>query len=122
MSDFKSLEQTRAKLAWEFVNSIAENFDKISSHIKKLPALILTSGLGQAVAFYLSKDDHKKIINNVAETMSKITAIEGINCGKDLLEKIRTSDHDTYILLSNEALKYATWLKRLAEAMEAKNE
>ena len=118
MSDFKSLEQKRAEIAWGFVNSIKDQLDKFSSHIRKLPAIILTSGLGQAVAFYLSKDDHKKIIDNVAEALSKITGIEGITCGRDLLEKIRKSNHETYILLSNEALKYATWLKRLVEAME----
>ena len=118
MSDFKSLEQKRAELAWKFVDSVRDQLDKLSSHIRKLPAIILTSGLGQAVAFYLSKDDHKKVIDNVAEAVSEITGIEGVTCGRDLLEKIRTSNHETYILLSNEALKYATWLKRLAEAME----
>ncbi len=118
MSDFKSLERLRAKLAWEFINSIENQLDKLTTHIRELPAVILTSGFGQAVAFYLSKNDYKKIIDNVAEALSEITKIEGITCGKDLLEKIRTSNHETYILLSNEALKYAIWLKRLAEAME----
>lgn len=116
MATVKSLEQRRAEKAWNFIGSVEKELDKMSPHIKKLPAMILTSGFGQAVAFYLSKDDHKKIIDNVAQVISHLTGIQGITCGNDLLQKIMHSNHETYILLSQEALKYSSWLKRLTEA------
>ncbi len=83
----------------------------------KLPTMILTSGFGQTVAFYLSKEnEHQNIINNVAKHISEVTGFKSITCGTDLLQKIMEADHEEYIIFSREALKYATWLKRLAEA------
>ena len=65
---------------------------------------------------YLSKDEGKRVIDDVTDYLSKVTGIEGITCGNDLLQKIIETDHETYLMLSQEALKYTTWLKRLVEA------
>ena len=116
MAKIESLEQVRAKHAWEFIESIDKNFDKIASLTRRLPAMLLTSGLGQTVAFCLSKDEGKTVIDNIAKHLSEVTGIEGITCGNDLLEKIKGSNHETYIIFSRETLKYVTWLKRLIEA------
>jgi len=117
MAKVKSLEQIRAKHAWKFIENVKEKKGDYLTAMRKLPAMILTSGLGQTVAFYLSKkNEHQNIINRVAEHLSKVMGIEGITCGTDLLKKIMQSNHEEYIILSREALKYATWLKRLAEA------
>lgn len=116
MDELKSLEQVRVKHAWDFIKRIDEDFDKIASLTRRLPAMILTSGLGQAVAFCLSKSEGKTVIDNVAKYLSEVTGIEGITCGNDLLEKIKSSNHEIYIIFSRETLKYVTWLKRLIEA------
>jgi len=116
MAKIRSLEQERAKHAWEFIERIDKNFDKVASLARRLPAMLLTSGLGQTVAFCLSKDEGKRVIDDVTDYLSKVTGIEGITCGNDLLQKIIETDHETYLMLSQEALKYTTWLKRLVEA------
>ena len=114
MSKIETLEQIRMENAWNFVKN--NKIDEIEAPAKKLPAIILSSGLGQAVAFYLTKEEMKKIIDNVAKHISAITDFEDVHCGEDLLKKIMRSDNETYILLSKEAIKYSTWIKRLVES------
>lgn len=124
MAEVKSLEQKRAKLAWDFVHrELAQKAKKdqkdFKSALRKLPAMILTSGFGQTVAFHISKGkdkSHYEIIKNIADALEKLTGIAEIKEPEKLIEKITTSDHEIYVLLSNEAIKYATWLKRFAEA------
>ena len=116
MAKIESLEQVRVKHAWDFIKGIDKNFDKIASLIRRLPAMLLTSGLGQTVAFCLSKDEGKTVIDNIAKHLSEVTEIENITCGNDLLEKIKGSNYEAYIILSRETLKYVTWLKRFIEA------
>ena len=122
MAEIKSLEQERARLAWEFVHrdDVQSNSKDYRAAIRKLPAMILTSGLAQTVTFYLSKGKEKpqfEIIKNLAEALKNLTeiAIDPEN-PQSLITKIKEADHETYILLSREALKYATWLRRFAEA------
>ena len=117
MAEIKSLEQKRAEHAWRFVSQYEGGIpDKIASLVRKLPAMIITSGLGQTVAFCLSKDEGKTVIDNIAGHLLEVTGVKDITCGNDLLKKITGSNHETYIVLSKETLKYATWLKRLVEA------
>ena len=117
MAEIKSLEQKRAEHAWNFIKRNRATIDKMDSLIRKLPAMILTSGFGQTVAFCLSKDEGRKVIDDVADYLSKNTGLIDITRGSDLLTKIMSSDHETYIMLSQETLKYVTWLKRLVESI-----
>ncbi|RMG90568.1 MAG: type III-B CRISPR module-associated protein Cmr5 [Candidatus Dadabacteria bacterium] len=53
----KRLEQIRAGFAWEKVNEVKGRggFDEYVGLVKKMPALIGTNGLGQALAFLVQK-------------------------------------------------------------------
>jgi len=58
----KSLEQERAKYAWECIMEIKEEKKlekKYKSYIKKAPTFIQNSGLGNTLAFYKSKANSK---------------------------------------------------------------
>ncbi len=61
--DLRSLEQMRAEFAYKKVLEVSREDKKTQgryrSYVKKAPLLILTNGLGQALAFYLSKLDNK---------------------------------------------------------------
>ena len=123
MSDFKSLEQKRAELAWEFVDWVKK--EKTSAQkdyksvMRKLPAMILTSGLGQTLAFHLGKESGKPerdVINNLAKALKDLTGYVDKDNARELLKTLSDSQHEAHVMLTNEALKYATWLKRLAEA------
>ena len=123
MAEIKSLEQKRAKLAWEFVQFVKDNRrDKqkeFKSVMRKLPAMILTSGLAQTIAFHLGKDIGKpehEVIDNLAIALSELTDYFKGKTAKELQIALNDEDHEVHIMLTREALKYATWLKRLAEA------
>ncbi len=53
----KSLDQIRAAFAWEKVQDAITNkqLDEYTVLVKKFPAMIATNGLGQAMAFLISK-------------------------------------------------------------------
>ncbi|HXG36040.1 MAG TPA: type III-B CRISPR module-associated protein Cmr5, partial [Dehalococcoidia bacterium] len=55
----KTLEQQRARRAWDCVQEVTnqpQDFKKkYSSLARKVPMLVLTNGLGQTLAFLLSK-------------------------------------------------------------------
>lgn len=130
MSKVESLENKRAQMAWGFISSIKSKYNKdkqkeYKTALRKFPAMILTSGLGQTVAFHMAKEEdkpHRKIIDEVVKSVRKLTSVnekdadeKGLT-GEELVKKIIDLDHETYILLSKEVLKYTTWLKRFAEA------
>jgi CRISPR-associated protein Cmr5 len=84
------------------------------SAVKKLPALIHTCGLAQAVAFALAKKDHE-LVGYLAEVLRE--------CGHPSVADARTLDHlartselNAYLRLSRDAIAAATWLKRYVEA------
>lgn len=68
-----NIEHRRVALAFQQVQTIVnENFsDKYSSYTKKLPILIKTNGLAQALAFALSKTND----NNTTSTKEKDEAL-----------------------------------------------
>lgn len=87
---------------------------------RKVPMLVLTNGLGQALAFLRSKgkddqaNEHNVLFRHVsAWTLSQVApnAKDG-----DLLQWLLTNDSAAYRRATTEALAYLVWLKRFAEA------
>lgn len=100
--------QRIAAKAYECVSQVkAAEKDKYHAFAKKLPVLIHTCGLAQAVAFGASKDDCKKNIEDL-----------GIVLGRPQLANESVSAQCMlYIHLTREAMLAAGWLKRYAEAL-----
>jgi CRISPR-associated protein Cmr5 len=120
----KTLDQQRAKRAWEDIQGVtnrAEDFKKkYGSLARKVPMLVLTNGLGQTLAFLRSKgkddqsDEHNVLCRHLsAWTLSQIApnAKDG-----DLLKWLLDNDSAAYRRATTEALAYLLWLKRFAEA------
>lgn len=78
----KTLEQRRAKFAYDAVlevkNDKSEIQKKYSSYVKSAPVLILSNGLPQTLAFYLSK---MKMKDDVEYTLVK-SELENYRNGK----------------------------------------
>lgn len=121
----KTLAQKRAERAWEFVKEVNETFSQegkkeYNSWAQKVPALILTNGLGQTLAFLRAKGkgDSQNHYQKLYEHISKrVTEEMGGIAGTDLLEKI-TNDWGSsqYRRATGIALAFCIWLKRLAKA------
>lgn len=112
-------EQERAKQAWADISQVKgqKHEGKYGSLARKFPVLVLTNGLGHALAFLRAKgkDHHKELYRHFSEwvTWEVYDARPGTN---DLLEKIIEDDSGAYRRATTEALAFAVWIKRLAEA------
>ncbi|ASJ09261.1 type III-B CRISPR module-associated protein Cmr5 [Thermococcus siculi] len=139
--DLRSIEQERAKFAYKKVLKVKKENEKDTktqsryrSYVESAPIMILTNGLGQTLAFYLSKLEKPvnvfyKDINpeDFTKAESKAYAylyrhlsewlVKEVTGGEDPLQYyIKKSGMDA-ILLTEEAIAFLNWLKKFARAM-----
>lgn len=128
----RSLEQERAKYAWECIQEVKGDInleDKYKSYVRKTPTYIQVNGLGNTLAFYKSKfeaDLKKKGENGLGpEKRAYKLLYDHINGwkketreNKDFLEWI--IDEGTSSLkvfqATKETIALLNWMKRFAEA------
>jgi CRISPR-associated protein Cmr5 len=114
--------------------------DKYKSYVKKLPSMILSNGLGQTLAFVISKRQKQKqekgqklepgdeknpknaydlIYKQLTEYMkSDHTArIKMPQEKNDLVEWVISCNSSTYRYITQEILAFLNWLKRFAEGL-----
>jgi CRISPR-associated protein Cmr5 len=110
-------DQERARQAYNDIQEALKTLPdkaqgKYGPLVKKLPSYILTNGLGQTLAFLLSKGkqdpqkEHTLLYNQISRRISKD--------GK-LIDEVMNKDSVNYRRLTAEALAYLNWLKRFAE-------
>jgi CRISPR-associated protein Cmr5 len=115
MADIKTRDQKYAKIVHEQISRLAaENSDnrQYASLALKLPVLIRTSGLAQAVAFVKSrgKDDGEKLLNHLSRTLE-------LENGTNLETKIREAGLVEYMHLTRRTLAALLWYKRFAQSV-----
>ncbi|WP_010478233.1 type III-B CRISPR module-associated protein Cmr5 [Thermococcus zilligii] len=148
--DLKSLEQERAEFAYEKISEVKNESSDVqkrySSYVRSAPVLILTNGLGQALAFYLSRlenledVDYHLISNRLLSTEGKgfkkaeerayaylykhiaEWLARNLTKGEDPLRYYMKSNGIEAMILTDEAIALLNWLKRFAEAMLEKEE
>lgn len=113
----QTLEQQRAKQAWEHISSVREEErSDYKTRARDLPAMIQLNGLGSAMAFLLSKPKkgaYKRIYQHLSDWVTKQMAYQG-----DLMRLIRDEDMGLYRRATTEAIEYGIWLKRYVESWE----
>ncbi|MGI6558007.1 MAG: type III-B CRISPR module-associated protein Cmr5 [Limnochordia bacterium] len=119
----RTLEQQRASFAWKWIASVREgNKDaaKIAMHLQRLPAMVLTNGLGQTLAFLLQKSDNKASPEyDVYDVLAKWIVderklYEGTR--DQLMQRLITGDRFLYQQAQEEICALLVWLKKLAAA------
>jgi len=115
----KTKDQQRAAQAWKNISDVkAKAFEGLyGGWVKKLPALILTNGLGQALAFLLAKGKRQEAAKTLYDHLSKwimaeVAQVQGVK----LLDWLIKHDSAHYRRATTEALAFVNWLKRFAEA------
>ncbi len=123
------LERGRADFAYKCVNEALERFKGDSkkqkeyrSHTRKIPQMILSNGLGQTLAFILSKKSngnaydllYQQITDYLKSDSTSRIKMEG---GKDLTEWVISLSSAEYRYVTQEILTFFNWLKRFAEGM-----
>ncbi len=119
ISQQRSLEQERAKAAWEEVKK-AKNADyqkKYKSLARSAPASIQQNGLGQTLAFWRARPDEKHqqaLYDAVSNWVKSQIKWQG---NSHLLEWIvNQAQSDEYRRSTGEAIAFLQWVKRFAEA------
>jgi CRISPR-associated protein Cmr5 len=117
--------QKRAKFALEKVTAITEKKDEFVSLANGATTMILQNGLGQALAFWMtkSKNSHfRKLLDIVEEwNREKFCFLKGANGDREFIEKLEESTQQQYLLVQRETLALLEWVKRFAVAFLKQN-
>jgi CRISPR-associated protein Cmr5 len=86
--------------------------DRYGSMAHKLPILIRTAGLAQALAFVNArgKDEHKRLLDDLALTLKQQDR-------ENLAETAMKATLSEYIYLTQQALAALLWYKRFAQSV-----
>jgi CRISPR-associated protein Cmr5 len=119
-----TLEQERAKYALEAINKFEKgDKEKYRTLIKKLPAMILNNGLGQALAFLLADDEGKnKPSGRLYECLQEWINQQGIYTTGNFIDSLMNGDRTKYMHAQHESLKLLTWMTKFADAYLPKAE
>jgi len=128
----RSLEQKRAKYAWECIQEAKGDIDlenKYKSYVRSAPSYIQINGLGNTLAFYKSKfeaDLRKKGENELSADKRAYKLLydhlngwrKELRGGKDILEWIRDENTSSLMVFqaTKEIIALLNWMKRFAEA------
>ena len=129
----RTLAQRRAADAYEKIELVskrdAEFQKRYRSYVAGLPAMIVMSGLGQALATLLSqskgnKDSHRLLYDHLAQWLGRPDPEAPYpNAAKadtkHLMEEIMANSQDSYLHAQAEAMAYLEWLKKFAQAFLA---
>lgn len=131
MSKHVTLDQRRAKHAWDAVKRIRKKGDTVSTdykrEVKRLPVRIQTAGLGQALGFLYAKakSDSDGYVKSLllkdleAWLLNKRGFTNQPNNTSDgslILREIVDGDAELLRRLTGESLAYLQWLVRFTEA------
>lgn len=114
-----TLDQQRAALAFEDVRKVAamsseEEQKKYASLVHKLPALLRSAGLSQALHFVLTrKDGGVLLLSHFAKQLQRVDS--GIKNAETLLDTVRKAELPVYLHLTREALACAAWYRRFVQ-------
>ena len=113
----QTIEQQRAAFAMGWVTQDCDGTvgKELKSAAENFPILILTSGLGQAAAFYKSKSqEHRALYALLSQWLGP--AHQACYTDTDLLAGITQGDQASYRTAQVEALALLAWVKKFAKA------
>jgi len=129
MSTRKSIEKERMSFSYDFVKgNISDKTDakKFEAYVQKVPAFIMTNGLGNTLAYLTTQKDEqwKNVQKVVCEWLKQVDnplrerleSTDGIL--ENVLEIMKDNDfHDReYRAVTVEILALFNWLRRFAKA------
>lgn len=117
-----TLDQQRAALAFTQVSEFEGEANKAeakkyASMVHKLPALLASAGLCQALHFVASRSDEnqRKLVGHMAKQLERTDP--QATSADQLLARIRSADLASYLRLTEEAIACAAWYRRMVQAV-----
>lgn len=110
-----SLEQQRAKFAWERVQGCSKDYTNLA---KAAPALIMNNGLMQALAFYQSKgkDHHLALNRHLCEWLRQRGIVQQVDF-PGVMTALQGADATTFRRATEETLALLKWIRQFAAAV-----
>lgn len=121
-NSIRGIEQGRAAFAYDCVREIAQSTDedlkkKYKSSAKKLPVLIKTNGLGQALAFINKRDNGNiKLYDMIGEWLACKQLIE-LGENGELVDVIISKPSNEYRRITTETLALLNWVRRFVDGL-----
>jgi len=124
-----TLDQLRARHAWDAVSTVVKNTNDVlresfAREVKRLPVRIRTAGLGQALGFLYAKKGDKNANALLLKELSDWLLVHrdildqspSHISPKSILDAIVKNDSDFLRRSTDEILMYLQWLGRFTEA------
>lgn len=110
-----SLEQQRAKFAWERVQGCNKKYMNLT---KAAPALIMNNGLMQAMAFYQSKGEphHQALNRHLHEWLHQRGIIQQADF-TGVMQSLYQADPTIFRRATEESLELLRWIRQFAAAV-----
>lgn len=116
------IEQGRATQAYDFVKWVKDDpkisWDNYKSGVKKLPALIKTNGLGQALAFINNRDNFPKVYEQLEEWLQREEFRHLLPAGGNLVQEVIKLDSPRYRQVTMETLAILNWMRRFVDGLD----
>jgi CRISPR-associated protein Cmr5 len=115
-----TLGQQRAAMAYQHVHGLAdrakEEKERYAGMAQKLPILIRTAGLCEALHFVRSREKaiFGELLDHLARQLARTDA--RITDGASLCERVREAELGQYLWMTREALATAEWYARLVQS------
>jgi CRISPR-associated protein Cmr5 len=120
----RGIEQGRANQAFEFVNDVktnkADSWDEYKSGVRKLPVLIKTNGLGQALAFIKNRKNFPKIYDQLADWLQEKDQKHLVPQEGELVQQVIQMPSATYRQVTVETLALLMWMRRFVDGLDEK--
>ena len=129
IKDYSSGDEIKIKR--DIANFYEKTKKEYKSHVKKIPMLIKTNGVGATFAFMLSKGGiYTYIGEQVLEWLKNdekgvFNSAHGLDNFEQLVKEVTQCESPEYRALTNEVIAFFIWLRRFAEGLiegEAENE
>ncbi|HUM95554.1 MAG TPA: type III-B CRISPR module-associated protein Cmr5 [Candidatus Competibacter sp.] len=115
-----SLDQQRAAYAWQCVQNLPKDYDKLA---KAAPALIMNNGLMQALAFYQSKGKahHLALNQHLCEWLRQRGIVQQAEFAS-VMAALHGADATTFRRATEETLALLKWVRQFAAAVAPEEE
>ena len=113
-----TLEQRRAQDTWKRCERYTQEQVNL---VKRLPALIMNSGLMQVIAFLEQKNsDHRKVSKDLRRWLS--TRFQNLPVEfSEFMDWILQVDSQTYQAITTESMAWLRWMRQMATARTNQN-
>lgn len=117
-NSIRGIEQGRAKFAYDCVKEITQNTEedlkkKYKSGAKKLPVLIKTNGIGQALAFIQNRENFPKLYDQIARWL-RCKSLIGSG---EMVNLVINMESGEYRRITTETLALLNWVRRFVDGL-----